>query len=114
MSISDKTLDERLTESAKIKKKYPDKIPVIIKKSSIDKLLGEIDREKYLIPFDLMVSQLHYIIRKRINLTSEKAIYLFCNNKLISTSESVGNIYNTNKNEDGFLYIEYTSENTFG
>jgi len=114
MSISTKTLDERLSESAKIKKKYPDKIPVIIKKSSIEKNLQEIDREKYLIPFNLLVSQLHYIIRKRININAEKAIYLFCNNKLISTSDTVGNVYNINKNEDGFLYIEYTAENTFG
>jgi len=114
MSITDKTLDERLNESAKIKKKYPDKIPVIIKKSTLEKTLQEIDREKYLIPYDLLVSQLHYIIRKRININPEKAIYLFCNNKLISTSETVSNIYNTDKNEDGFLYIEYTAENTFG
>tara|TARA_Y100000389_G_C17421902_1_gene497206 strand:- start:123 stop:467 length:345 start_codon:yes stop_codon:yes gene_type:complete len=114
MSILNKSLDERLSESAKIKKKYPDKIPVIIKKSSIDKNLKEIDREKYLIPFTLLISQLHYIVRKKININAEQAIYLFCNNKLISTSETIGNIYNKNKNEDGFLYIEYTAENTFG
>ena len=108
------TLEFRLEEASKIKKKYPDKIPVIISKSEMCKSLEKINRNKYLIPHDLLVGQLMYIVKKKISLEPHKAIFLFCNNNIISTSTTVGEIYNKNQNQDGFLYVEYTSENTFG
>ena len=58
--------------------------------------------------------QFMYIIRKRIHLDSKQALFVTINNCLISSSENVDNIYNEHRDEDGFLYVVYTSENTFG
>jgi GABA(A) receptor-associated protein len=108
------SLEQRLSEASKIKKKYPDKIPVIINKSSMCNNLDDIDRNKYLIPHDLCVGQLSHIVKKRLNIDSTTAIFLFCNNNILNSSNTINELHNLYKNADGFLYIEYTSENTFG
>lgn len=42
---------------------------------------------RYLVPGDLNVGQFVYVVRKRINLSAEKAIFIFVKNTLPSTSE---------------------------
>ena len=49
-----------------------------------------------------------------MDLSPEKALYLFINNKLIPCSQLLGSVYEAEKNEDGFLYINYAGESTFG
>jgi GABA(A) receptor-associated protein len=41
-----------------------------------------IDKKKYLVPSDMTVGQFIYVIRKRIKLSPEKAIFIFVNNVL--------------------------------
>ena len=56
-----------------------------------------------------------YVIRKRIKISPEKSIYLFVDNKVIpATSSVLGVIYKMYKDDDGFLYIGYGGESTFG
>ena len=73
-----------------------------------------IDKNKYLVSGDMTMSQFIYIIRKRIQLKSSEALFFFVNNILCNNSQSMIEIYNLYKDKDGFLYIEYSSENTFG
>lgn len=108
-----KSENERITESSKIKEKYPDKIPVIVEKQNKSKL-PDIDKNKYLVPKELTMGQFIYIIRKRIKLDPTEALFVFTNNVLCNNSVLISEIYNTYKDKDGFLYIVYTSENTFG
>jgi GABA(A) receptor-associated protein len=100
-------------ESHKIFEKYPDRIPIIVKK--VDKSnVPNIDKTKYLVPKDLTMGQFLFVIRKRIKLRQEQGLYIFVNGTIPSTNEIVSNIYNKYKNNDGFLYVEYAGENTFG
>ena len=109
------TLDKRKEQSYSIRSKYPDKLPIIIEKlKNISSPVADIPKNKFLIPDDLVVSQLMCIIRKYIELSSADSIYLFANDTLISPSESLYNTYGKYKDDDGFLYIFYTTENTFG
>ena len=66
-----KTYEERKKESDDISLKYPDRVPCIIEKltNNHDTLIPEIDKNKYLVPKDLNVGQLMYVIRKRIKIT---------------------------------------------
>ena len=107
-------IDKRIIEFKKIKQKYPERIPVIIEPNWESKKLKVIDKSKYLVENDLTVAQLLFVIRKRVELEPQEAIYLFFNNKFYPTSELIKNIYNTEKDEDGFLYVKYIMENTFG
>ena len=109
----------RRSESSRIIAKYPDRIPVIVQRSIVksSELLPDIDKHKYLVPSDLTVGQFVYVIRKRITLGAEKAMYIFCGDRgsvLPPSSSLMSNIYERHKDEDGFLYIMYTGENTFG
>ncbi|KAI7877835.1 microtubial binding protein [Lichtheimia hyalospora FSU 10163] len=105
--------DKRKAEAERIRQKYPDRIPVICEK--VEKSdIPIIDKKKYLVPSDLTVGQFVYVIRKRIKLGPEKAIYIFVNEILPPTSGLMSAIYEEHKDEDGFLYITYSGENTFG
>lgn len=71
-------LEKRKAEADRIRQKYPDRIPVICEK--VEKSdIPTIDKKKYLVPADLTVGQFVYVIRKRIKLNPEKAIFIFVN-----------------------------------
>tara|TARA_B100001093_G_C26623712_1_gene925822 strand:- start:29 stop:418 length:390 start_codon:yes stop_codon:yes gene_type:complete len=106
--------ESRLLESARIREKYPDRIPVICQKNHVNSDIPYIDKIKYLVPDQLSIGQFSHIIRKRLTITPEKAIFLFINNTIPTASELMSTIYNNHADEDGFLYITYSGENTFG
>lgn len=111
------TLEERLEESNRIICKYPDRTPVIVEindKDISNNNLTDLDKNKYLVPSDLSIGQFMYVIRKRIKLRPEQCLFLFCNNCTLSQSKMLGELYDNNKDKDGFLYICAASENTFG
>ncbi|KAJ9171238.1 hypothetical protein P3X46_014629 [Hevea brasiliensis] len=77
-------LEERRAEAARIREKYPGRIPFV------------------------------YVIRKRIKLSAEKAIFIFVDNVLPPTGAVMSTIYDEKEDADGFLYVAYSGENTFG
>ncbi len=108
------SFENRVSESGRIRSKYPDRIPIICEKANNKSGTPDIDKNKYLVPFDLTVGQFLYVIRKRIKLPPEAALYIFINGSLPSTSMLISTIYENEKDPDGFLYILYSKENTFG
>mmetsp|Transcript_14027 Transcript_14027/g.51007 ORF Transcript_14027/g.51007 Transcript_14027/m.51007 type:complete len:120 (+) Transcript_14027:307-666(+) len=106
-------LEKRQAEALRIREKYPDRIPVIVEKAERSDI-QDIDKKKYLVPADLTVASFVYVIRRRIKLSPEKAIFIFANNVLPPTAALMSSIYAEHKNDDGFLYITYSGENTFG
>ena len=108
------SFEYRLDESSRVLTKYPDRKPIICEKSNSQKDLPDIDKKKYLIPDELTMGQFIYVIRKRMKLKPEEALFLFINNKIISSTAIIGHLYYQEKDQDGFLYIQYAKENTFG
>eukprot|EP00999_Lentomonas_sp_LEN2_P003136 NODE_986_length_1074_cov_72.398099_g942_i0.p1 GENE.NODE_986_length_1074_cov_72.398099_g942_i0~~NODE_986_length_1074_cov_72.398099_g942_i0.p1 ORF type:complete len:123 (-),score=27.29 NODE_986_length_1074_cov_72.398099_g942_i0:604-972(-) len=107
------TLEKRKAEAARIRQKYPDRIPVVCEKAE-GSSIPDIDKNKYLVPSELNVGQFVYVVRKRIKLAPEKSVFLFVNNALPPTAAIMSQLYESHKDEDGFLYIKYSGENTFG
>ena len=105
--------EDRLSESTKIMGKYPLRVPIIVEKCN-NSLINDIDKNKYLVPSDLNMNQFVYIIRKRIKLDKSQSIFLMINDTICPSNTPIGVVYNDHKDNDGFLYIKYTSENTFG
>jgi len=110
---SQHAFDKRKAEAARIRLKYPDRIPVISEKAESSNI-PDIDKKKYLVPSDLTMGQFVYVIRKRIKLPPDAAIFVFVNNTLPSISALMSEIYQQHKDEDGFLYVTYSGESTFG
>lgn len=106
-------IEKRKAEAARITQRFSDRLPVICERAE-NSDIQEIDKRKYLVPGDLSVGQFVYVIRKRIKLPSEKAIFIFVNDILPPTAALMSTIYEEHKDEDGFLYVLYSGENTFG
>ena len=105
-------LETRTKEASRIRSKYPDRIPIICER--IGDTVPDIDRKKYLVPGDLSIANFMYVIRKRIKLSPEISIFLFVNESMVPCSELMSKCYEEHKDQDGFLYIKYGGESTFG
>tara|TARA_B100001093_G_C26288005_1_gene784020 strand:+ start:40 stop:453 length:414 start_codon:yes stop_codon:yes gene_type:complete len=106
---------KRLEESNRIISKYPERIPLIVCRATTCKDVPDIDRHKYLVPRDLSIGQFMHVIRQRIKLEPHISIYLMINDFIMpATSQLLGVIYNEHSDDDGFMYITYTGESTFG
>jgi GABA(A) receptor-associated protein len=118
-------LSARRIESSNIKDKHPDRIPVIITKNPSSQI-DNISKIKYLFPIEFTIPQLLCVIRQKISLKPAEAINIFIQTPdekevIPSYSASMSSLYidyvesfKTNSNYDGYLYIIYSSENTFG
>ena len=116
MSFKQKhAFEKRKDEAHRILQKYPERIPVICVKDPRSRDIPDIDRKKYLVPADLSIANFMYVIRKRIKISPEKSIYLFVDNTVMpATAQLLSALYEEHKDQDGFLYITYAGESTFG
>ncbi|XP_048653918.1 gamma-aminobutyric acid receptor-associated protein isoform X2 [Marmota monax] len=96
----------------------PDKSPSPLIKVIVEKApkarIGDLDKKKYLVPSDLTVGQFYFLIRKRIHLRAEDALFFFVNNVIPPTSATMGQLYQEHHEEDFFLYIAYSDESVYG
>ena len=104
--------DERCKESAIMTERYPQRVPIIVERRSSN--ICNIDKRKYMAPKSLTLGQFAFVVRKRLKLQKSEAMFLFINGKLITHMNDLGSTYNSEKDEDGFLYIFYDFENAFG
>ncbi len=112
---SSKPFNKRLEESTLIMTKYPGRYPFIIERSSSSRSsISHCPKTKFLVPGDITVGQMLAIVRRNITLPPEIAIFLFCNNTLPASNTLMRELYHANKEPDGFTYITYTGESTFG
>ncbi|XP_059693808.1 gamma-aminobutyric acid receptor-associated protein isoform X1 [Haemorhous mexicanus] len=68
--------EKRRCEGEKIRKKYPDRVPVIVEKAPKARI-GDLDKKKYLVPSDLTVGQFYFLILKQIHLRAEDSLGIF-------------------------------------
>ena len=118
LDFEKQTFEYRLKYSEKLNSKYPECVPVILKKRQHDKILQDIDKKKYLIPKNLDIGGVLMLIRKKMTVSDKQAIFIFAKQGkecfLVPINKTVGELYNEYKSDDNFLYLVYTTENTFG
>uniref|UniRef100_A0A4X2LVP9 Gamma-aminobutyric acid receptor-associated protein-like 2 n=1 Tax=Vombatus ursinus TaxID=29139 RepID=A0A4X2LVP9_VOMUR len=113
MFKEDHSLQHKCVESAKIRAKHSYRVPVIVEKISGSQIV-DTDKLKYLVPPDITAAQFMWIISKWIQLPSEEAIFLFVDKTVPQSSLTMGQLYEKEKDEDGFLFVAYSGENTSG
>ena len=96
----------------KIKEKYPDKIPIIVKRAKNCKL-DKLEKNKFLVFDSMTLGEFLLIIRKNLKLNEAQSLILFINNTLEANSSIMSEIHNKHSPND-ILEVIYTSENTFG
>ncbi|XP_003385523.1 PREDICTED: microtubule-associated proteins 1A/1B light chain 3A-like [Amphimedon queenslandica] len=110
-----RTFEDRRKDVDEIVRKHPQKIPLVIERARTEKHLPPLDKTKFLVPEELTMSQLTAIIRKRMQLSETQAFYLIVNRKaMVSTSMTLMEVYRSQKDDDGFLYMTYASQEVFG
>jgi len=106
--------EKRRDDANRIKEKFPDRIPIIIDLHKSSSSLPPLDKRKYLVTNDLTVGQFIYILRKRMKLASEKAIFLFVKDTIPPTSALISEIYKSYMANDNFLYFTLSGESVYG
>uniref|UniRef100_A0A0K0D180 Microtubule-associated proteins 1A/1B light chain 3A-like n=1 Tax=Angiostrongylus cantonensis TaxID=6313 RepID=A0A0K0D180_ANGCA len=105
----------REKDVAEIRRQQPNKVPVIIERFDGERSLPLMDRCKFLVPEHITVAELMHIVRRRLQLHPEQAFFLLVNEKsVVSNSMTMSQLYQTDRDQDGFLYMVYTSQPAFG
>ena len=107
------SLEERKEEADRIRSRYPKRIPVIVEISKGSNL-PPLDKCKFLVPEDITISQFSYVLRKRIKLTPETAVFIMINGTFPSVTTEMYHLYDKYKSSDNFMYAKLHPESTFG
>lgn len=108
------SFETRFAEYERIRQRFPGRIPIIVEKASKSVDAPPLPKHKFLAPNTMTVGQFVYVIRKSMQLPPEKALFIFINGMLPTTATLLQELYNDHKDRDGFMYIKYSSESTFG
>jgi GABA(A) receptor-associated protein len=103
---------EKRDYALRLLKKYPNSIPIVLKKSGIN--TPDIDKYKFMVPREMQISQFIYTIRKRIKIREDQALFIFFRGELVNSASTLYEVYENHKSDDDILYGFYSLENTFG
>lgn len=108
------SLEERQTQSFRLIKRFPSKYPIVIDRASRRDPI--IDKNKYIIQADTTIAQLVYLLRKRMTLSPDKALFFFWDGTILSGNMTISQLHHLSnlKHNDGFTYLFYSLESTFG
>ncbi|XP_048363978.1 microtubule-associated proteins 1A/1B light chain 3C-like [Sphaerodactylus townsendi] len=111
-----KSFAARKSEVASIRIKFTNKLPVILERYPKEKILPVLNKIKFLVPEDFTMGQFVSIIRNRMSISSTQAFYFLADNNrsMVNMSSPMSEVYSTYKDEDGFLYMTYASQEMFG
>lgn len=98
----------------RMRKQYPDKVPVWVERSTVCTSLPDIAKHKFLVPQDMTCAQLAVIIRRHIRMNAEQALFLRIGNRIPPMNEPLSALHARCMEPSGFLKVVYIGENTFG
>ena len=120
-------LEKRQEESQRIRKRYPDRVPVLTKEiksrfhftwkkeeASNDLAQPQKEHRKFLVPNDFTLGQFMFTFRKKTKLQPEEAIVFSVRSNLLNPSMLMSQIYKEYRDQDGFLYMTWQRESVFG
>lgn len=111
---AENSLEERKRNSESLLQQFDDKIPLVCEKDPKSKM-ESLPKTKFLVPNTMMWSQLSELIKNKIKLDNREALFLLIEGKhQVSGEKTLGEIYEAYKEEDGFLYVSYAGQLSWG
>ena len=107
------SLEARKQDYQKLLTMWPDKVPIVAEKTK-NSSLPDLDKTKMLCPENFRFSQFLACLRGKLCLNARQGLFVFINKKIITSDSVMRRVYEENRDEDGFLYIEYCEHEYLG
>ena len=113
--VTTNSLEKRQAISQRLLSTYPDRVPILIGRAELMRT-PEVSCHKYMAPRNITFAKFLSDIRVNIpDIDSTVALFFFVGNGVLPVASLLmETIYDKHKSSDGFLYVIYTAENTFG
>jgi GABA(A) receptor-associated protein len=110
------TLAARQEESSSYRRKFsPPRIPIILEHAnSPQRPHVQLGNTKYVVPPEVRIGEFMFNIRKKIKFPAEFAAFLMVDDCIALPSLTMGEYYERARDDDGWLYIVWAEESTFG
>ena len=114
--------EKRAAEARSIREANPGLVPIICEKHTRSTLL-ELENKRFLVSGGKTCMDFNLLIHKTLQeqmphrqqlRKGKETIYFLIGNVQVKSSSQISELYATYKDDDGFLYISYTSETVFG
>ena len=88
--------------------RYPTKLPLIVERFRRENKLGDIDKVKWLVPFEMTVLQMSIILKQRMNVQVTQEFFLLIDGKYEITSNLLlfDNLFSLTLNLNFILFSE--------
>ena len=111
-TFREKPLASRRHMADLILKKHAPRCPFIVDRfRSSD---PDMAHHKFLVEPDMLCSQFMYVLRSHVKLEPHQGLFVFCNDTPLNMNLTIGQLYRASVDPDGFMYLTYCLENTFG
>lgn len=109
----EKSLGDRKLEAGGLRERHPDRIPIICEVAEHSQL-PHLDKVKYLVPCDVTFSQFVHVIRRRLKLDPNVALFAFVEKVSPPLGAQLSELYLKHRDADGFLYVTCCDEKPYG
>jgi hypothetical protein len=109
-------LATRATKAASYRAKFtPPRVPVILEHArSTHRPRLELTSTEFMCPPGLPLSEFMLNVRRRDKLPADIAVFLMVKGVLATPANTMGELYEYGRDEDGWMYIVWTEESAFG
>ena len=107
-------LQQRISTRCAVIARRPDHLPVVLERGTAQ--TPWMDRERFLPHHTVTAGELMAVVRRRLSISSTQALFMSTSGGvLVAPQQLLSDLYAKYRDdEDGFLYLRYSLESTFG
>jgi len=111
-TFQEKPVSQRRQMADQILKKHAPRLPFLVDRYRLTD--PDMAHHKFLVEPDMLCSQFMHVLRGHIKLEPHQGLFVFARDTPLNMNQTMGQLYHTTADADGFMYLTYCLENTFG